>query len=206
MLAHSLDYAKNLGLFDAIAVSSDSDEILEAAKICGVDYLIKRPTDLATDSAAKLPVIQHCLLESEKMFGSHFDIIVDLDATSPIRIKEDIEGVLNLLIDSQSEFVITGHNARRNPYFNLVQEDKEGFVDVAIIPEVPFVRRQDTPRCFDMNSSIYAWTRSGLLNSKKLFSPKTKLYEMPEDRSWDIDSELDFEIVEKLMKRQLGNI
>ena len=61
------------------------------------------------------------------------------------------------------------------------------------------VRRQDAPPCFDLNASIYAWWRDSLLNDRRLIQTGTSLFVMPEERSVDIDSELDFRWVEFLM-------
>ena len=61
------------------------------------------------------------------------------------------------------------------------------------------VRRQDAPLCFDMNASIYAWWRDSLLKARHVIQSSTLLYVMPEERSVDIDSELDFRWVEFLM-------
>jgi len=97
LIAHSIEQARKSGLFAAIAVSSDSDIILQIAKEWGVDFLIKRPDELATDHAAKLPVIRHCVAEVERQSGYCFDTIVDLDATSPLRSVEDICSAVALL-------------------------------------------------------------------------------------------------------------
>jgi CMP-N,N'-diacetyllegionaminic acid synthase len=63
------------------------------------------------------------------------------------------------------------------------------------------VRRQDSPKCYDMNASIYVWRRDALFDNPTVFATDTRLFVMPEERSIDIDSELDFEIVELLMKK-----
>ena len=60
-------------------------------------------------------------------------------------------------------------------------------------------RRQDAPNVYEMNASIYIWKRSFLLKSDNIFNNKTSYYEMPEERSIDIDSELDFKIVKSLI-------
>jgi CMP-N-acetylneuraminic acid synthetase len=65
-------------------------------------------------------------------------------------------------------------------------------------------RRQDAPKTYDMNASIYVWNRVALFGSINLINSFTKVYIMPEDRSLDIDSELDFQIVEYLMNRRLS--
>ena len=201
LLAYSIEQARASGLFEAIAVSSDSDQILEVARQYGVDLLVKRPDELATDQAAKLPVIQHCVTEAEKMLGCIFETLVNLDATSPLRSVDDIRAAVALLEDGDAMNVITAMPARRSPYFNLVEMNAAGFVELSKPLLVPVVRRQDAPKCFDMNASIYVWRRAGLFENKSIFTGKTALYVMPEERSIDIDSELDFDFVEFILSR-----
>ena len=64
------------------------------------------------------------------------------------------------------------------------------------------LRRQDAPITYDMNASIYIWKRDYLINSNNLFSENTSLYIMPEERSIDIDNQLDWDIVEFLIKKE----
>lgn len=198
LLAHTILQAKQAGIFSAIACSSDSAEILRVAGEWGADCLIVRPPEMASDTAAKLPAIKHCVEETEKRRGERFDIIVDLDATSPLRTSQDIVNCVQLLKERKAANVITGAPARRSPYFNLVEMDDHGIARLSKKMERPVVRRQDAPKCFDMNASIYVWWRDTLMNSQSIFLDTTVLYEMPEERSLDIDTELDFEIVELL--------
>jgi CMP-N,N'-diacetyllegionaminic acid synthase len=202
LIVYSIEQAKASGLFEAIAVSSDSDHILEIARECSVDYLIKRPAELATDQAAKIPVIRHCAAEVERQKGYPFDTIVDLDATSPLRSVEDIQNAVKLLEDSDWGNVITAMPARRSPYFNLVELNANGVVELSKHLETAIVRRQDAPKCYDMNASIYVWTHQVLYSSDTVFNQDTRLYVMPEERSIDIDSELDFRFVEFLMSHE----
>lgn len=207
LIGHSIFQAKQSGLFDIIAISSDSDEILEVAKTWGADILIKRPEVLATDTAAKIPVIQHAVAEAEKISGMNFDICTDLDATSPLRDVSDIIGCIELIEKSDVSNVITGAPARRSPYFNLVEENEAGFVALSKKLSKDVVRRQDAPKAYDMNASIYVWKRESLFENKVLFQKNTKLFIMPEERSIDIDSELDLRLVEMLLteKEVLNN-
>lgn len=199
LIAHSILQAKASGLFDCIAVSSDSDEILAIAGKWGADCLIKRPDELATDLAAKLPVIQHCVAEAECIGGQAFDVVVDLDATSPLRIPEDIVGSVSLLEERGVSNVITGAPARRSPYFNLVEVDEHGVARLSKKLNNPVFRRQDAPKCYDMNASVYVWLRDALFSFPTVFNSDTLLYIMPEERSIDIDSELDFRFVEFIL-------
>ena len=200
LIAHSIAQARESGLFDLLAVSSDSDEILEVSQAYGVDILVKRPDELATDTAAKLPVIRHCVAEVERRTEQRFDTLVDLDATSPLRLPEDIAGAVRLLEESGAGNVLTGMPARRSPYFNLVELDAHGIARLSKVPDGAVVRRQDAPPCFDMNASVYVWQHDALFDAPSIFSPDTRLYVMPEERSIDIDSELDFRFVEYVLQ------
>jgi N-acylneuraminate cytidylyltransferase/CMP-N,N'-diacetyllegionaminic acid synthase len=197
---HSLERARESGLFRHLAVSSDSDEILDVARRWGCEILVRRPAELASDHAPKLPAIRHCVVSAEADAGGLFDVIVDLDATSPLRTADDIRNTVRLLEESGAGNVITGTPARRSPYFNLVELDGAGIARLCKAPPgKAIVRRQDAPACFDMNASVYAWRREVLFSSDSVFNADTRLYVMPEERSIDIDSELDFQFVEFLM-------
>jgi len=202
LLVWSIEQAHQSGLFDTIAVSSDSAAILRVATDAGANVLIDRPPELATDTSAKVPAIRHCVTSVEERLGRRFDVVVDLDATSPLRKPADIVAAVALLEARHAPNVITGSPARRSPYFNLVERDPTGSVKLAkaITPSV--VRRQDAPPCFDMNASIYVWRRNALFEDPALFKAGTVLYEMPPERSVDIDSELDFRIVDMIMSER----
>lgn len=206
LIAHSIIQAKTSGLFQYLAVSSDCENILKIAQDWGADYVVHRPQEMASDTAAKVPAIRHCFQSIEKLLGINFEILVDLDATSPLRNIQDIEESIDLLESKNVSNVITGCLARRSPYFNLVEETDTGIVKLSKQPDHFIARRQDTPNCYDLNASIYVWKRDALLsNNNSVFYPDTRLYVMPENRSIDIDSELDFQFVEFLMERESKN-
>lgn len=201
LIAHSILQAKESALFDYIAVSSDSKKIRDIALKWGADFVIDRPVELATSTAAKLPVIQHALREIENKLNIQFDVLLDLDATSPLRAVQDITESFNVFVNNKNASnLITGSPARRSPYFNLVEIDKNGFVNLSKKTEIPVYRRQDAPLCYDLNASIYIWRRDFLCQSSTVVSDKTIFFAMPEDRSIDIDSPLDLKIV-KLLAR-----
>jgi N-acylneuraminate cytidylyltransferase/CMP-N,N'-diacetyllegionaminic acid synthase len=202
LIVYSIDQALKSGQFDVIAISSDSEEILSIAGNSGVDYLVRRPAELAENTSPKLPVIKHCVREVEHLSAQRYEIVVDLDATSPLRAVSDIVNVIRLLETKNVSNVITGMPAKRSPYFNLVEVNPEGTVQLSKPLSVAVTRRQDSQKCYDMNASIYAWKRDVLFESPTIFNHDTLLYDMPEERSIDIDSELDFEIVELIMRKR----
>ena len=204
IIAHSIFQAKNSELFELVAVNSDSEQILDIAQKWGADYLIERPEELASDDAAKLPAIQYGVQFVEKLIDKKFETIVDLDATAPIRTIEDIKGAVNLLETKGISNVITGVIARKSPYYNQVELNSKGRVIFPKLLSQYIIRRQDAPIVYDMNASIYVWERSALFKYPNTINEETLLYLMNEESSFDIDSELDFEFVEFLLKRREG--
>ncbi|AZG07265.1 acylneuraminate cytidylyltransferase family protein [Pigmentiphaga sp. H8] len=203
LIAWTIEQARKSQLFDLIAVSSDSPLVLDVARQNGADYCVQRPVELASDTAGKLPAIRHCVEQSEGFLGKTADLIIDLDVTSPLRLTTDIIEAVQLLEKSRVTNVITGARARRSPYFNLVEKSPSGHVILSKRLPQSILRRQDAPACFDMNASIYVWKRDAFMMKPQVFYEDTTIYEMPEHRSIDIDSELDFEIVEMLMRKRL---
>lgn len=204
LIAHTIEQAKATNLFKDIVVSSDSPEILSTAKKFGATLLIGRPMEMATSTAAKLPAIQHNVIEAEKILNKSFDIIVDLDVTSPLRLPKDIVGSVEKLKNSKAENLITVSSSRRSPYFNMVEETEDGYVHLSKKLKNTVVRRQDAPRTYDMNASIYCWKRASFLNAVKVITEKTIMFEMPEERSHDIDTEFDFTIVKFILEGRLN--
>lgn len=202
LLAHSVEVAVESKLFESVVVTSDSEHYLDIAREYGAEILVKRPPELAVDTTTKLGAIEHAVSYAESHTGKDFDVIVDLDVTSPLRVKADLSGSLSLFKASNATSVITGSKSHRSPYTNLVERGPGGVVNVVKPTAESISRRQEAPVCFDMNASIYIWNRIVFREDPKVFYGDTLLYEMPFERSWDIDFEIDFEIVELLMSRR----
>ena len=201
LMAYTIEQAKESGLFRHIVVSTDSEEIAETARNLGAEAWFLRPPELATDEAPKLPVIRHAFIKSESHYGQQFDVLVDLDVTSPLRLVEDIKGAYEQFRDEDADILVTASPARRNPYFNMLEKVNGRIRIVKQMNKLP-VRRQDAPRVYDMNASIYIWKRDALLKRDTLFTENTSLFVMPEERSVDIDTEIDWDFVEFIMDKR----
>lgn len=201
LIAHTIQQAQESKLFEHIVISTDSDDIANVATKFGAEVFFKRSKELSSDSAAKIPVIKDAFIRSEIYYNTKFDYLIDLDATAPLRNVSDITNTFNQFKKDDNDILITGVKSRRSPYFNLVEIVDDNVV-LSKTLKTPIVRRQDAPKCYDMNASIYIWKRDAILNKDSLFGLKTGLYEMDEESMFDIDSELDFEFVEFLLKRK----
>ena len=202
LIAYTIEQAKASQLFEHIVISTDNDDIANIAKQYGAEVFFKRSDEMASDTAGKLDVIKDAFKRSEEYYNKTFDYLVDLDATAPLRSVDDIINSFNQFRENNNDNLITAMPSRRSPYFNLVEVDKNGKVYLSKKLDNAVVRRQDAPKSYDMNASIYIWKRDIILNENSIFLEKTGLYVMPEERSIDIDNELDFKFVEFLMKEK----
>ena len=204
LMYYTIRQAIKAKIFDHVMVSTDSKKILKIAKSYGADGWFLRPKKLASDHSPKVPAIKHALFQAEKHYNKKFDIVIDLDATAPLRKVEDIINAYKVFIKKKPDYLITGTKSRKNPYFNIVEIVNKKVKKVKMIKKMVF-RRQDAPKTFDMNASIYIWNKKTLMNSGNSLETYNKkkviLYEMPDSRSLDIDSELDFQLVEFLLKK-----
>lgn len=201
LISYTIEQAKASGLFEHIVISTDSDDIADTAKKYGAELFFKRSAEMASDTAGKLDVIRDAFIRSEEYYGKKFDYLVDLDATAPLRSVDDIVNSFQQFIENNNDNLITAMPSRRSPYFNLVEVNPDGKVNLSKKLDSTVVRRQDAPKSYDMNASIYIWKRDAILNKNSIFLETTGLYVMPEERSIDIDHELDFEFVEFLMRK-----
>ncbi len=201
LIAHSIEMAVAHPLLDSVYVSTDSAEIAAVALRAGAVVPFLRPAELATAQAGKLPAIIHLVQHIERE-GRKIDTIVDLDPTSPLRLAADIDACLALIADG-APAVITGYHADKNPYFNMVELDDDGAAMLSKRPPGTIVlSRQTAPPVYSMNASIYVWRREAL--GENLWTARPRLHVMPRERSVDIDSEIDFKLVELLMQDHNG--
>ncbi|WP_372400678.1 acylneuraminate cytidylyltransferase family protein (plasmid) [Azospirillum sp. HJ39] len=202
LIAHTIGQALSSGCFDSVAVSSDSDAILDIARSLGVHHAVRRPAEFATDAAPKLPAIRHCVQAVEQATGAVFGVISDLAVTSPLRAVEDICEAVRLLEESGAGNVVSVGPAHANPYYQIVELDADGHPTRSKPPPRPIFRRQDAPACFELNGAVLVWRRASLFREVNgTLHPDTRAYVMPAERSLDIDSELNFLFAEFLMSR-----
>lgn len=201
LVVHTIEQAIASNVFDQIVLSTDSDDILNIGKAAGADVFYKRSEHLASDTAGKVDVIRDALVRSEAHFNKQFDYIVDLDVTAPLRSANDIVDAFQQCLKDDNDNLLSGTPSHKSPYFNLVEIDSEGSVMLSKKLAQPLLRRQDSPKCYDLNGAVYIWKREVLLQETRLFLARTGLYVMPVERGIDIDTELDFQFAEFMMQR-----
>ena len=141
LIAYTIEQAKDSNLFEHIVISTDSDDIANIAKKYGAEVFFKRSEEMATDTAGKLDVIRDAFKRSEEYYNRTFDYLIDLDATAPLRSVEDIIDSFNQFKENNNDNLITAMPSRRSPYFNLVEQDKDGKVYLSKKLDNSIVRR-----------------------------------------------------------------
>lgn len=205
LIFYTINQAKEWGKGRNTVVSTDSEEIAKIAKEFGAEVPFMRPAELATDKAGKVAVIRHTLVYCEEIFEEVYDAVMDLDVTSPVRKVHDLENAFNLFLETKPKTLFSVTPARRNPYFNMVEEMGDG--RVSLCKKGDFVRRQDAPKVFDLNASIYIYDRNYLLEgNENVISDNSIAYVMDDISRTDIDTELDFKFIEFLIKEKIVSL
>ena len=203
LIAYAIECGLNSPSIDHLIVTTDSHEIAKIAEECGADVPFLRPAELAGDEMPMLPVLQHTLTESESYYDKTVKTLVLLHPTGPLRTVDDIEACLKLLRESDCEAVVSGNMTHQSPYFSMVMLNNDYARLVFPSPE-PIGRRQDSPLVYDLNAVAWAYSRKALMEEKARIPKRTLLYLIPPERAIDIDTELDFEILEFLMGKKMG--
>jgi len=196
----SLDQLLESPLIDKVLVSTDDPEIHAHALARGSIDIGLRPADLATDTAAKWHVWQHALSAVEDRIGP-VSVFVDIDCTFPLRTREDMEAAIRLFQAERPDMVMSCNEARVNPYFNLLEEDETGALHVSKPLPGGVVARQQAPRVLE-HAGTYVLDPGYLRRASALFEGRVLPCLQPAGRSLDIDSELDFRIVECLTRQR----
>ena len=198
----SLDQLFAHPMVGPVVVSTDDPEIHAHAVARGALDIGLRPDALATDSAPKWGVWQHALAASEAQVGP-VDAFLDLDCTSPLRLPEDITGALELFTRERPDMVMSVCEARKNPYFNLVEPDATGALHVSKALPGGVWARQDAPVVYEHVGLVYVVAPDYLARAKTIYEGRVIPYVMPSDRCHDIDTPYDFRLVEFLLTEQL---
>jgi len=201
LIAYSIECGLDCPSINHLVVSTDCEKIADVARKYGAEVPFMRPIELAMDNTPMMPVLEHAINSCEEKYQSRITALVLLDATSPMRTTSDVENCIKIFKGGDCDAVISAAPARRNPFFNMVISEN-GYIKLAIEPEKPITRRQDCPATYDLNNSIWVFSRRAILEDRERIPEKSRLYLMDEDCSVDIDSESDFKVLEILMKEK----
>ena len=199
LIAWSIEQAFRISKITDVIVSTDSEEIAKIAEEYGAKIPFLRPKYLAADGAGKWEVWQHALKTCEDLLKKKYDLYIDLDCTSPLRDDEDINTAIYKLLKSPSaDCIFSISESRKNPYFNMV-EYEDDFLKISKPTNPIILCRQAAPKVYDHVASLYVLKTNFLRNGNGLLTGKAIGYELSPEKGIDIDSAVDFKIVETLL-------
>ena len=206
LIAWSIEHAKSVKRVDRVIVSTDSEEIARIAREYGAEVPFMRPAALATDNSPEWLSWQHGLKYLEDTDGHLPDLMLSIPTTAPLRNVKDIDKVIDEYKKSDTDIVIVVTESHRNPFFNIVKEGVDGYVDLFGSGDEVLSRRQDCPKAYDITTIAYAARPSFVLNKNSIFEGRVRQVIVPQERSIDIDTLLDFEIAEYMFKKNESKI
>ena len=168
-------------------VSTDSKKIKLVAQSHG-SQVIDRPSEFSTDISSSEDAILHfCTLVQ-------FDVLVFIQPTSPLLLSHDIDKGLSLLFNSDSNYdsIFSVYKEHWIPRWTLDCKPKNW--DLLHRP-----RRQDKNEVYVENGALYISTKKQILNSKLRYSGNIGCVEMPLQRSFQVDTYEDLELIDKLL-------
>lgn len=202
LISYIINEAQRSKYITDIYISTDDEEIAKISKTYGGKVPYLRPDDLATDSS---PTIDSILHMTDWIINNEYipDYICVLQCTSPLTTVKDIDGTINKLIESDMDGAVSICEAEVNPYWtNVLVDDKlEYFIEEG----KRITKRQDLPKVYRLNGSIYILKTQILLDCKSLEPDNMTGYVMPNEHSVDIDTIQDFILAEFLMKEREKN-
>ena len=178
-----------------LVLSTDSPELIKLIEDNPFmkANVINRSESLSGDTVAKKDVIWDCLDRMEERMKVSYDVVVDLDITSPLRTVSDVKNLIETHMKTGADITYSVTTSRRNPYFNQVVRTDKGFKK-AIISE--YTARQQAPEVYDMNASLYAYRPGHLKAGGDFNEGYFEAIVMYDTAVLDLDHENDFELME----------
>lgn len=203
LINYTIEAAQKASLLTHLVVSTDDTSIADVARAAGAPVPFMRPAELSTDTAMSLPVVLHALEAMERECACVFDAVMLLQPTAPFRTAEDIDECLRILFDSGADSVVSvvdvdGYHPLRMKRIvagRLINYIDQGYEDMR--------PRQQLPKAYIRNGSVYAVQRDVLLDQNTLVGKDARPYVMPSERSVNIDNMLDLALARLYLSNNL---
>ena len=197
LLYWSIDVALMSSCIDQVVVSTEDTEIAAIAKAGGAEVPFLRPEELASDETPGIASVLHALEQLPEV-----DDLLLLQPTSPLRRVEDVEAIVAMRKQAGRESAVSMTPSSKHPAWMYGLSQEMRLEPLLKIEEANC--RQQLPPAYVLNGALYLASRSFLQSEKKLVTEETLGYVMPQERSVDIDTQLDLQWAEFLLQQQLA--
>lgn len=196
LIAWTIEAALQAKGIDRVIVSTEDEEIALVAKQFGAEVPFMRPLALAQDDTPGFAPVLHAI---ERL--PDFDWVLLLQPTSPLRSVADIESIIGLCREKHASSAVSITEVSEHPFWMYRRDEQQQLRP--LIPNRPdIMQRQDLPPAYALNGALYLARTDWLIENQGFIGQETLGYVMPEDRSFDLDTPLDWQWVEFLMERR----
>ncbi len=199
LIEWTINEALESKFIDKLIVSTEDQEIANISKGLGAEIPFLRPKILATDNSLQIEAIKHAVNFVEAK-GEFYDIIVILQPTTPLRKTEDIDGSLELLLNSGADSVISVCDVGGKHPSTLYLEESSKKISPYIYSNKQGVIRQQFKEVLWRNGAVYAMKRDVLIKMNSLYGENIVGYKMSEKNSFNIDTLFDWDLTEAYLK------
>lgn len=198
LIAWTIELALQSSYIDDVVVSTDDIAIADISVKAGARIPFMRPTQLATDSALTVDVLLHCL----ERLPDHFDLLVVLQPTSPLRKLKTLDECISRCAQTNQPVISVTENPKALEW--MFFRKGERLHNVTEKPVIP-TRRQECTPVYYVDGNVYCIAVSDFKKTRRLFDNTTLSVISQQGESIDIDTMSDFEYCEYLIKRKHNN-
>jgi len=198
LIAHTIISAINSKLFSHVVVSTENKNIAQISKKYGAEVPFIRPKNLALDTTPVGDVFIHAIKKLYSL-GYEFEIFVNRDCTVPFIKNTDIKKTIDLLKNKKCDAVYGVYRQHLNPYFNMMEKNKEGYLRLSKKLKKRPKSRQKAPIVFQLNG-LFTFDAKKFLNQGDPIMANALPYEISPESGLMIDTEIEFKMAEVLFK------
>ena len=183
-----------------VVVSTDDAELAHIARESGAEVPFIRPAELAEDTTATEPVIEHAI-EIMSKNGRTPDAVMLLQATSPVRLPGTLERAGRQFATSDADSIVGVIPI--GPFIWTATEPPTAQYDIMARP-----RRQELTRetfRYRENGSMYITATEIYTKYHNRLAGKIELFILDEIEGVDIDAPIDFSVAEHQLEKTMKN-
>ena len=196
IVERAIRLARESGWVDRVLVTTDDPEIYAIAMLHDVAPPSLRPAHLATDLATTIDAVNHLIVDA----GIDDGYVLLLQPTSPLRTTDDLDALCHAFEANPEAQAIVSVVRHDLPHPNKIVTINGGYVR-SYLGTNPSVPRQSLPVVHAINGAFYIVPRQILVEQQTFLPASTLAFEMPVERSINLDTPIDLLLMETLLRK-----
>lgn len=197
LINYTIEAALEAKVLSDLVVSTDSKRIAEISEKAGANVPFMRPSELATDTSPSIDTVIHAV-EFFEAKNIHFDAVCLLQPTCPFRTAEDVRGAVKMFKNKTADSLISVREVphQYNPHWTFEVDENGEYLQISTGEKEIITRRQELPKAYHRDGSIYIVKTDVLLKKRSLYGEKIAFYLSQNPIDINIDTLADWEKAE----------